>query len=169
MVGKVSGLFRSQTGMPVSITSNGNLFGLNLGSQYANLVGNAYTGNTNQWLNPAAFVRPADGQSARIGRNSSTPAAHHERRRELDEELRLQRKGEGYLPLPNVSTSSTILRFGASMPASAVTIRKWHLSHRRCFRAAKFLARCPHASVGSSASFLTGQRGWPGEVPYLPY
>jgi hypothetical protein len=68
---ELSGMFRSQSGMPITITSNGNLFGANLGSQYANVVGSPYSGNNAfQWLNPAAFARPADGQWGTAGRNS---------------------------------------------------------------------------------------------------
>jgi hypothetical protein len=68
---ELSGMFRVQSGMPVTIGANGNLFGANLGSQYANLVGDPYAGNNKfQWLNPAAFARPADGQWGNAGRNS---------------------------------------------------------------------------------------------------
>ena len=68
---EVSGMIRSQSGMPINITSNGNLYGLNLGSNFANLSGDAYA-NTNgfQWLNPQAFTRPQDGQWGTIGRNA---------------------------------------------------------------------------------------------------
>lgn len=64
-------MIRSQSGMPINITSNGNLYGLNLGSNFANLSGDAYA-NTNgfQWLNPQAFTRPQDGQWGTIGRNA---------------------------------------------------------------------------------------------------
>jgi len=67
---EVSGMIRSQSGMPVNITSNGNLQGINDGSQYPNLVGDPYAGtNAFQWLNPAAFARPQDGQYGILGRN----------------------------------------------------------------------------------------------------
>ena len=68
---ELSGMFRSQSGVPITITSNGNLYGANLGSQYANLVGDPYAGNNKfQWLNPAAFARPADGQWGNSLRNA---------------------------------------------------------------------------------------------------
>ena len=68
---EVSSMIRSQSGMPISITSNGNLQGVNDGSQYVNLIGNPYAGtNAFQWLNQAAFARPLDGQYGDIGRNA---------------------------------------------------------------------------------------------------
>ena len=68
---EVSGMIRSQSGMPVNITSNGSLYGLNLGSNYPNLTGDPYAGNNAfQWLNPAAFTRPPDGQWGTLGRNA---------------------------------------------------------------------------------------------------
>lgn len=67
-----SGMVRVQSGMPFTVTSNGNLFGANLGSQYPNLAGgaNAYGPNGFQWINPGAFTRPPDGQWGTLGRNS---------------------------------------------------------------------------------------------------
>lgn len=67
-----SGMIRVQSGMPFTVTSNGNLFGANLGSQYPNLAGgaNPYGPNGFQWINPAAFTRPADGQWGTLGRNA---------------------------------------------------------------------------------------------------
>jgi hypothetical protein len=60
--------------MPVLITSNGNLFGLNIGGnggQAPNLVGNPYSGAAGSMLiNQAAFARPLDGQWGSLGRNS---------------------------------------------------------------------------------------------------
>jgi len=68
---EVSGMIRSQSGMPITITSNGNLQGVNAGTQYANLNGSAYSGqNSFQWLNPGAFTRPADGAYGSMGRNA---------------------------------------------------------------------------------------------------
>jgi hypothetical protein len=68
---EVTGMFRAQSGMPVNITSNGSLMGVDAGSQYPNLVGDPYAGQTGfQWLNPAAFQRPADGQYGNLGRNA---------------------------------------------------------------------------------------------------
>jgi hypothetical protein len=66
-----SGMFRAQSGMPINITSNGDLKGVNAGSQYPNLIGDPYAGqNSFQWLNPAAFQRPADGQYGTLGRDA---------------------------------------------------------------------------------------------------
>ncbi len=68
---EVSGMIREQSGLPINVTSNGNLMGVNLGSQYPILVGNPYA-NTNggQIINPLAFQRPPDGQWGSLGRNA---------------------------------------------------------------------------------------------------
>ncbi len=59
------------SGMPFSIYSNGNLDGYNAGNQYVNVVGNPYAGqNSAQWINPGAFVQPADGTYGTTGRNA---------------------------------------------------------------------------------------------------
>jgi hypothetical protein len=71
---ELSGIIRYQSGMPQLITSNGNLFGENIGGnggQAPNLVGSPYSGaNGSEKLNQAAFVRPPDGQWGSLGRNS---------------------------------------------------------------------------------------------------
>jgi hypothetical protein len=68
---EVSGIFRAQSGMPITITSNGSVQGDSVGSPYPNLVGDPYAGQTRyQWINPAAFQRPMDGQYGSMGRNA---------------------------------------------------------------------------------------------------
>ena len=68
---EVTGMFRSQSGMPISIGSNGSTMGVDSGSQYANLVGDPYAGQSKYgWLNAAAFQRPADGQYGTLRRNA---------------------------------------------------------------------------------------------------
>jgi hypothetical protein len=68
---QVSGLIRSQSGMPITISSNGDLAGVDAGSQRASLVGDATAGqNKYVWLNPAAFQRPLDGEYGNTNRNS---------------------------------------------------------------------------------------------------
>jgi hypothetical protein len=67
----VTGIFRAQSGMPFSVNSNGNLYGWNDGSQYVNVAGDPYAGaNSAQWLNTAAFIRPADGTYGTSGRDA---------------------------------------------------------------------------------------------------
>ena len=68
---EVTGIFRAQSGMPISIGANGSTMGVDSGSQYADLVGDPYAGqNKYQWLNPAAFQRPKEGQYGNLARNS---------------------------------------------------------------------------------------------------
>jgi hypothetical protein len=68
---EVTGMFRSQSGVPISIGANGDTKGVDSGSQFANLVGDPYAGQSKtQWLNPAAFQRPADGQYGNLQRNA---------------------------------------------------------------------------------------------------
>jgi hypothetical protein len=67
---QISGIVRSQSGMPISVTSNGDLAGVDAGTQYANLFGDAYAGQSQYvWLNPGAFRRPLDGQYGNTKRN----------------------------------------------------------------------------------------------------
>jgi hypothetical protein len=67
---EVTGMIRSQSGMPFSVGSNGSLMGVDAGSQYADLVGDPYAGQSKYgWLNPAAFQRPLDGQYGNTTRN----------------------------------------------------------------------------------------------------
>jgi hypothetical protein len=71
---EVSGVYRYQSGMPVTINCNGGLYGENVGNnggQYCDLVGNPYAGrNDYQLFNQAAFIRPQDGTWGTLGRNS---------------------------------------------------------------------------------------------------
>lgn len=68
---QVNGLFRSQSGTPFSVTSNGSTMGVDAGDPYPNLIGDPYAGqNKGQWINPAAFARPLDGQYGNLHRNA---------------------------------------------------------------------------------------------------
>jgi hypothetical protein len=71
---ELSGVFRYQSGMPFNVTSNGNLFGENIGNnggQFANLVGDPYSSSGGSLvLNQSAFVRPADGTWGTLGRDA---------------------------------------------------------------------------------------------------
>ena len=67
---QLTGMFRAQSGMPINITSNGSVQGVDAGSQYPDLTGDAYAGNNKfQWLNPSAFTRPAEGSYGTLQRN----------------------------------------------------------------------------------------------------
>ena len=67
---QLTGMFRAQSGMPINIGANGSVQGVDAGSQYADLVGDAYAGNNKfQWLNPGAFKRPAEGSYGSLQRN----------------------------------------------------------------------------------------------------
>jgi hypothetical protein len=68
---EVSGIIRAQSGQPFSVTSNGNVMGVNAGSQYPDVVGDPYAGqNKYRWINPDAFRRPLDGQYGTFHRNA---------------------------------------------------------------------------------------------------
>ncbi len=69
---QVTGMIRSQSGMPFSVTSNGSIMGVDAeGTRYPDLVGDPYSGQTKyQWINPSAFARPQDGQYGNMQRNA---------------------------------------------------------------------------------------------------
>jgi hypothetical protein len=57
--------------MPFSVTSNGSTMGVDAGSQYPNVIGDPYQGQTKyQWINKAAFARPQDGEYGNFHRNA---------------------------------------------------------------------------------------------------
>ena len=67
---EITGMIRAQSGMPFSVTSNGSTEGVDAGSQYPDLVGDPYSGQSKYgWLNPAAFKRPLEGQYGTFKRN----------------------------------------------------------------------------------------------------
>jgi hypothetical protein len=71
---EISGIIRAQSGMPFNVTSNGNLYGLNIGNnggQFANLVGDPYSSSGGSlYLNQSAFTRPAEGTWGSLGRDA---------------------------------------------------------------------------------------------------
>ncbi len=68
---EVSGMIRAQSGMPFSVSSNGSTMGVDAGGQYPDVIGDPYAGqNKYQWVNPAAFQRPLDGQYGNVHRNA---------------------------------------------------------------------------------------------------
>jgi hypothetical protein len=71
---ELSGIFRFQSGMPFNVTSNGGLYGLNIGNnggQFADLVGSPYaTSGGSLVLNQSAFIRPPEGTWGTLGRDS---------------------------------------------------------------------------------------------------
>jgi hypothetical protein len=68
---QISGITHYQSGFPFSVTANGNLQGIDAGTQFANLVGDPYAGQSSRnWLNPNAFARPLDGQVGNLHRNA---------------------------------------------------------------------------------------------------
>jgi hypothetical protein len=71
---ELSGVFRAQSGMPFNVTSNGGLYGENIGNnggQFADQVGNAYSSSGGSLvLNQSGFIRPPDGAWGTMGRDS---------------------------------------------------------------------------------------------------
>jgi hypothetical protein len=68
---ELSGIARSQSGQPISVSGNGSTQGVDAGSQYVDVVGDPYAGsNSNRWINPDAFRRAAEGSYGNFHRNS---------------------------------------------------------------------------------------------------
>jgi hypothetical protein len=68
---EVSGITHFQSGFPLNIQANGDLFGLDAGITYPDLIGDPFAGQTStRFLNPAAFRRPLNGEVGNLGRNA---------------------------------------------------------------------------------------------------
>lgn len=69
---ELSGITRFWSGLPLNITSNGNTGTLGAGPRADYIGGDLYPAQqtTQQWFNPLAFARPADGQLGNVSRNS---------------------------------------------------------------------------------------------------
>jgi hypothetical protein len=71
---ELAGITRFETGLPTTVTSNGNLYGLDVGWDWGNsadLAGDATAGQSSSvWFNRDAFRRPPDGQWGNLHRNS---------------------------------------------------------------------------------------------------
>ncbi len=71
---ELTGIVRYQSGMPFNVTSNGGLYGVNVGNnggQFPDVTGNPYnTSGGSLWLSHTAFVRPPDGTWGTLGRDS---------------------------------------------------------------------------------------------------
>ena len=86
-------MIRYQSGMPVNITSNGNLFGLNIGGnggQFPNLVGNPYAGANSAPIAQSGGLRSSGGWPVGQSRPQLYPLAGDQQRGHgPDEELQL--------------------------------------------------------------------------------
>lgn len=68
---ELTSILSIHSGMPFTVYAGGNLDGYNAGSQYVDVLGNPYAGqNSSQWINPGAFVQPADGTYGTTGRDA---------------------------------------------------------------------------------------------------
>ena len=130
--------------------------GVNDGSQYPNLIGNPYAGNNAfQWLNPAAFARPADGQYGDLGRN----ALHLPGIRNVDaslmknfnftESAKLTFRCEVVQPVqPSPSLGRNNTGFSGRQSGQPDFRQRCHL------RPGQRLARCPYPATGSQIRLL---------------
>jgi len=68
---QLSGITRFQTGRPFTVSSNGNIMGVDAGGVQPDVIGDPYGGRSKyRWLDPTAFRRPLDGQYGTLGRNA---------------------------------------------------------------------------------------------------
>ncbi len=76
---QISGITRFQSGQPFNVSTNGSLQGIDAGTNYPNVIGNPFEGQSQyRWLNPNAFQRPMDGSYGSLHRNTlRLPAVHN--------------------------------------------------------------------------------------------
>ena len=82
---EVTGIFRAQSGMPISIGANGSTMGVDSGSQYANLVGDPYAGQNKYGVAQSGRVPASGGRPVRQPAEECAPhAGRPQRRRKPD-------------------------------------------------------------------------------------
>jgi len=125
---EISGIFRSQSGMPISISSNGSLHGVDAGSQYPDVVGDPYAGrNKHRWINPDAFRRPKEGEYGNFHRNAlRLPGirnldANLVKNFAITESVRAALRCEVFNVINNAQIWSIVTRFSADNPEGPIS------------------------------------------------
>jgi hypothetical protein len=127
---QISGITQFATGRPFNVSSNGSTMGVDAGGQMPDVVGDPFAGRTKtQWINPAAFARPADGQYGSLHRNAMRlPGMNNfdvvlSRVLPITERVRMTVRGEcfnafNHPQIWGINTSFTADRQGAGISAT---------------------------------------------------
>ena len=124
-------------------------------AQYANLTGDAYAGqNSFQWLNQAAFTRPAEGSYGSLARNAlrmpgvRNVDANLVKNFNFTEAAKVQFRCEVFNLFNHPQVWGINTGFSGDNPGSAIS------DERQEFRAGEFLSRCPNSATGSPIQLL---------------
>ncbi|MGE5569979.1 MAG: carboxypeptidase regulatory-like domain-containing protein [Rhodospirillales bacterium] len=143
---EVSGIFRSQSGMPFSVSSNGSTQGVNSGSPYPDVVGDPYAGqNKHRWINPDAFRRPADGEYGNFHRNAlRLPGirnldANLVKNFTITESVRAAFRCEVFNVFNNPQIWGIVTGFSADNPGGPISANVKNFGHPNSWREARIL------------------------------
>ncbi len=141
-----NGLLRSQSGTPFTVTSNGSTMGVDAGPQYVNLIGDPYAGqNSGQWINPAAFARPLDGQYGNLHRNAlrlphiTNVDASLFKNFAIRENMRLTFRAESFNLFNHTQIWGINTGFVGDNPGSLISATDKNLGQPNAFRDARIL------------------------------
>jgi hypothetical protein len=124
---QVAGIYRYWTGTPFTITSNGNPGTLGGGVRADYVGGEIYTRTRDEWFNPLAFARPAEGTLGNTGKNFLRGPATNQwdisvyKNTRITERVTVQLRAESFNTFNHTQFASFNTGISAPNPATQVT------------------------------------------------